>query len=80
MVVPSSIEGLEFRAEVATVNKLVHKLRNEDGVRTFVILIHQGGFQNAPFSTSAWRRARPAGPDNNQRRHQRPIVDIAGAR
>ena len=31
-------------------NALVHKLRNEEGVRTFVILIHQGGFQNAPFS------------------------------
>ena len=50
VVVPSSIEGLEFLPEVATVNALVHKLRNEDGVRTFVILIHQGGFQNAPFS------------------------------
>ena len=31
-------------------NALVHKLRDEHGVRTFVILIHQGGFQNAPFS------------------------------
>jgi 5'-nucleotidase len=50
VVVPSAIEGLEFRPEVATVNGLVHKLRDEQGVRTFVILIHQGGFQNAPFS------------------------------
>jgi 5'-nucleotidase len=50
VVVPSSIEGLEFRPEVATANALVHKLRDEEGVRTFVILLHQGGFQNAPFS------------------------------
>jgi len=50
VVVPSSIEGLDFLPEVATVNALVHKLRDENGVRAFVILIHQGGFQNAPFS------------------------------
>jgi 5'-nucleotidase len=50
VVVPSAIEGLEFRPEVATANALVHKLRDEQGVRTFVILLHQGGFQNTPFS------------------------------
>ncbi len=50
VVTPSAIAGLEFRPEVATVNALVHKLREDNGVRTFVVLIHQGGFQNAPFS------------------------------
>jgi 5'-nucleotidase len=50
IVTPSGVAGLEFRPEVATANALVHKLRNEQGVRSFVILLHQGGFQNAPFS------------------------------
>jgi 5'-nucleotidase len=50
IVTPSGVAGLEFRPEVATANALVEKLRNEQGVRTFVILLHQGGFQNAPFS------------------------------
>jgi 5'-nucleotidase len=52
IVTPSSIEGLDFRDEVETVNALVTKLRNEQGVRAFVVLIHQGGFQNAPFSNA----------------------------
>ena len=50
IVTPSGVAGLEFRPEVATANALVEKLRRENGVRTFVILLHQGGFQNAPFS------------------------------
>ena len=52
VVTPSAIAGLEFRDEVETVNRLVLKLRNENGVRAFVILLHQGGFQNAPFSNA----------------------------
>ena len=50
IVTPAGVAGLEFRPEVATANALVHKLRDEQGVRSFVILLHQGGFQNAPFS------------------------------
>jgi 5'-nucleotidase len=52
IVTPSAVAGLEFRDEVETVNALVDKLRNEEGVRSFVILLHQGGFQNAPFSNA----------------------------
>jgi 5'-nucleotidase len=52
IVTPSAIEGLEFRDEIVTVNALVAKLRREQGVRAFVILLHQGGFQNAPFSNA----------------------------
>ncbi|HEY7344464.1 MAG TPA: bifunctional metallophosphatase/5'-nucleotidase [Gaiella sp.] len=48
IVTPSGVAGLEFRPEVQTINALVHKLRNEQGVRAFVVLIHQGGFQNPP--------------------------------
>jgi 5'-nucleotidase len=48
IVTPSGVAGLEFRPEVPTVNALVQKLRNEEGVRAFVVLLHQGGFQNPP--------------------------------
>jgi 5'-nucleotidase len=49
IVTPAGVAGLEFRPEVPTINSLVAKLRNEQGVRAFVVLIHQGGFQNGPF-------------------------------
>ena len=57
---PSAVAGLEFRPEVATVNALVDKLRNEQGVKAFVVLLHQGGFQNPP---SVPVYPAPANPD-----------------
>ena len=48
VVTPSAIEGLEFKPEVETVNALVDKLREEEGVKAFVVLIHQGGAQSPP--------------------------------
>ena len=68
------VEGLDFLPEVSTVNALVHKLRNENGVRTFVILIHQGGFQNAPFS-----RGFP-GSERLRQHHRRHHPDRGAAR
>ena len=59
IVTPSGVEGLEFRDEIVTTNALVTKLRREQGVRAFVVLLHQGGFQNAPFS-NAVPNANPA--------------------
>ncbi len=53
IVTPSAIAGLEFRPEVPVVNNLVTKLRRFLGIRTFVVLLHQGGIQNAPFSNAA---------------------------
>ena len=50
IVTPSGVEGLEFRDEIVTINALVKRLRREQGVRSFVVLIHEGGQQNAPFS------------------------------
>jgi 5'-nucleotidase len=55
VVTPSAIEGLEFRPEVSTVNALVEKLRKEQGVKAFVVLLHQGGAQRPPSP--------PASPD-----------------
>jgi 5'-nucleotidase len=49
IVTPAGVAGLEFRPEIGVINNLVAKLRAEQGVRAFVILIHQGGQQNAPF-------------------------------
>jgi 5'-nucleotidase len=48
VVTPSAVEGLEFRPEVATTNALVDKLRREQGVKAFVVLLHQGGAQRPP--------------------------------
>ncbi len=51
IVTPAGVAGLEFRPEVQTINNLVHRLRAEQGVRAFVVLIHQGGQQTAPFAS-----------------------------
>jgi 5'-nucleotidase len=48
IVTPSAVEGLEFRPEVQTVNALVDELRDEQGVKAFVVLLHQGGTQRPP--------------------------------
>ena len=50
IVTPAGVAGLDFRPEVQTINNLVEQLRNNEGVRAFVVLIHQGGQQNAPFA------------------------------
>jgi 5'-nucleotidase len=49
IVTPAGVAGLEFRPEIGVINDLVAQLRAEQGVRAFVVLIHQGGQQNAPF-------------------------------
>jgi 5'-nucleotidase len=61
VVTPTAVEGLEFKPEVQTVNYLVNLLRAEEGVRTFVVLLHQGGQQNAPFSNAGKYAGFPTG-------------------
>jgi 5'-nucleotidase len=78
VVTPSAIAGLEFRDEVETANKLVAKLRAEEGVRSFVILLHEGGIQNAPFSNADPAQNLPGWAGiNNCDNLSGPIVDIA---
>src|SRR3954468_352175 len=48
VVTPSAVEGLEFRPEIPTVNALVDRLRHTQGVKAFVVLVHQGGAQSPP--------------------------------
>jgi 5'-nucleotidase len=54
IVTPSGVAGLEFKDEIETINALVQRLRNENGVRAFVVLIHEGGIQNAPFTNGSF--------------------------
>jgi 5'-nucleotidase len=53
IVTPTAVAGLEFRPEIPVVNNLVKSLGRYLGIHTFVVLLHQGGFQNAPFSNAA---------------------------
>jgi 5'-nucleotidase len=77
IVTPAAIAGLDFRDEVETVNNLIAKLKRND-IRTFVVLLHEGGFQNAPFSNADPAQNLPgwAGIDNCDNL-QGAIVDIA---
>jgi 5'-nucleotidase len=49
VVTPTGVAGLDFLDEADTVNALIPMLQQRQ-VQTFVLLLHQGGFQNAPFS------------------------------
>ena len=51
IVVPSGVAGLDFTPEAAAVNTVVHELRNEQGVRAFVVLLHDGSSQTASPAT-----------------------------
>jgi 5'-nucleotidase len=53
IVTPSAVAGLEFRPEVQTVNTLVENLRTEQGMKAFVVLLHQGGTQRPPAPPSS---------------------------
>jgi 5'-nucleotidase len=46
IVTPTGVAGLQFLDEADTVNALVPKLRAQ-GIEAIVVLVHQGGFQNA---------------------------------
>ncbi len=47
VVTPTGVAGLDFLDEADTVNALVPLLKQRS-VETIVLLLHQGGFQNAP--------------------------------
>ncbi len=46
IVTPAGTAGLDFLPEAATVNKYVDMLAHKQHVETFVVLLHQGGFQS----------------------------------
>jgi 5'-nucleotidase len=45
IVTPSGVAGLKFTPEAATINNVVHDLEKQQGIHSFVVLIHQGGQQ-----------------------------------
>ena len=49
VVTPSGVAGLDFAPEIGTINTLVAKLGAQQKVKAFVVLLHQGGFQNPPL-------------------------------
>lgn len=42
IVVPSGVAGLEFQPEVTTINYYVKYLKDTQGIKTFVVLLHDG--------------------------------------
>jgi len=42
IVVPSSVEGLEFTAEVAAINQYAKMFKDEMGIQAIVVLLHNG--------------------------------------
>ena len=49
IVTPTGVAGLEFLDEADSANRLVPRLRAQ-GVQAMVLLLHEGGTQNAPFA------------------------------
>lgn len=66
IVTPSGVAGLKFLDEAESINRYVRWLRKTEGIRTFVVLIHQGGRQ-----TTYEGPTQPGGLINGQE-----IVDI----
>jgi 5'-nucleotidase len=66
IVTPTGVAGLTFQDEADAANRAVAKLR-KDGVKTSVLVIHQGGSQSAPVAINGC---------NNSLANS-PIVDIA---
>jgi 5'-nucleotidase len=50
IVTPSGVAGLKFADEADTINKYAKELESK-GVKTIVVLLHEGGFQNSPTAT-----------------------------
>lgn len=49
LVAQKGIQGLEFRDEVASANRAVKQLKEQD-VKTVVVLLHEGGLQTGTFN------------------------------
>lgn len=45
IVTPTGVAGLKFLDEAESINRYVRWLRHHEGIRTFVVVIHQGGRQ-----------------------------------
>ena len=64
IVTPAGTAGLTFNDEVETVNALVRKLRKRRKIRSFVVLLHEGGFSDGGQSDcgTGWLVPSPISP------------------
>ena len=51
IVTPSEVKGLKFLDEAETINKYAKKLKHM-GVKTIVVIIHDGGYQKGLYNES----------------------------
>ena len=78
VVTPTGVAGLDFLDEADTVNALIPMLQQRQ-VQTFVVLLHQGGFQNAPFSGRLPERRQLRELHRGRaRRHRQPAQSGSG--
>ena len=59
IVVPSGVAGLEFQPEVAAINHYVKYLKDTQGIKAFVVLLHDGP---SPVSGADKNACNPADP------------------
>jgi 5'-nucleotidase len=50
IVVPSGVEGLEFKAEVKTINQYVKLLKDTEGLKAIVVILHDGAGTAADYN------------------------------
>ena len=50
IVSAAGIQGLDFKDEARTANKLVRELRRKRGVKSFVVLLHEGGVPSGGYN------------------------------
>jgi 5'-nucleotidase len=50
LVAPSGVAGWDFQDEVEAGNRAAQRLRNEQGVRAIVVLLHEGGVQTGAYN------------------------------
>ena len=51
IVTPSGVKGLKFLDEAGTINKYV-KILKRMGVKTIIVIIHDGGYQTGLYNES----------------------------
>jgi 5'-nucleotidase len=62
IVSPAGISNLEFLDEAETANRYARELKRRHSVKAIVVLLHEGGFPDAPFNTETLNAGGVSGP------------------
>src|SRR5215213_5569701 len=62
IVAPAGISNLSFLDEAATANRYARVLKRRHKVKAIVVLLHEGGFPDAPFNTDTLNACGITGP------------------